>query len=652
MRPGHWLAGLIAATIVAASVAAASPEVAAWLRQGDADLDADRLAQAERNYAAVLASAEPLDSETQGRALFGRSLARQRMAEGADLDAQALQDIVADYLRAAQLHKQGLQAPASFNAGLLLRRTGQHKEALELFLLASRSAPEQSRFLLNAGYEFEELGRAEEADEAYRAAALTAAVGNAARKARLLLALQEGWDGKLIELTRSMSAEYQSLPDVNYALVRLLTRRAPLVDGELADAALVVLAANHARLSVAPTEFEKGIGLDYEMVGSLHARLRDPIRALRAIYGKAAAPTDKRYVEVAGSDWWRTGEDRRRAWSMIQRSLGAQLIDGRALPGVAATYLEAASGYRRPYRIPSWADLEALGPLVIEFDRMKRLADLREVVAAVDRWTGDVRARNWVQTYHVRNFYFFAGEAFIDSAQLDRAASMYKRSLELDPRFHEAYVNLGYVYMGLSEPKAALDHFERAVELDPNNAQGTNNLGFSNLIYGEFEKAIEYLSRSNERERRLLTMLNLGDAYRYAGNVKAALRLHTEARGALMSNRYEPHFFGNAWRYNYMPLSRGDTVTILTTVLVDEVGEKRAFVHFAVALDLALSEELGAARREFDTALKLVPGPEFRCFFANKISAIHGFVKESSRTKQWFEERRAELTRGLSCRGS
>jgi tetratricopeptide (TPR) repeat protein len=274
------------------------------------------------------------------------------------------------------------------------------------------------------------------------------------------------------------------------------------------------------------------------------------------------------------------------------------------------------------------------------------------LVPAVDRWVKEGHARTQWQREAIRDFYFNAAWGYTDTENYDSAIELNRKSLELDPRFAMAHVNLGFMYMSSFDLAVAIKHFERAMELDATNPTANNNLGFVTLIHGDFDKAIAYLKRAHELNNYLLVTINLGDAYRYAGNSERALQFHLEARDGIRERGDDEKYMTSHWRYNYMPLAKGDTQTIRRSILVRTKDEKRAFVHYALSFDQALVGDLAAAQRDFDTAVRLAGNPEFRCFFANKIAAIDRFVKVPPRASRWLDERRLELRRGLPCEGS
>jgi hypothetical protein len=63
-----------------------------------------------------------------------------------------------------------------------------------------------------------------------------------------------------------------------------------------------------------------------------------------------------------------------------------------------------------------------------------------------------------------------------------------KRSLELNPRLANAYVNLGIAYADQANLPESIKAFEKAIEIDPENANAHDGLGLSSLMHGDLHR--------------------------------------------------------------------------------------------------------------------------------------------------------------------
>jgi tetratricopeptide (TPR) repeat protein len=130
--------------------------------------------------------------------------------------------------------------------------------------------------------------------------------------------------------------------------------------------------------------------------------------------------------------------------------------------------------------------------------------------------------------YHVRerNFsrdHWSVGNCWKEKKRYDKAIEEYKEALALDPRFADAYNNLGEAYFAQGMLDAAEGSFSRAIRVEPDYASGYNNLGVVYETRGDMNKAIELYRKAIEIEPgHVLARKNLADAYRKTGQTQKA----------------------------------------------------------------------------------------------------------------------------------
>ena len=81
----------------------------------------------------------------------------------------------------------------------------------------------------------------------------------------------------------------------------------------------------------------------------------------------------------------------------------------------------------------------------------------------------------------------------------DEAIAHYRKAIEIAPDFHPARNNLGTLYLGKSDFKAAEEQFREAVRLDQNEAQAYFNLSNVLMLTGRFTEAETTLAQGLQR---------------------------------------------------------------------------------------------------------------------------------------------------------
>jgi tetratricopeptide (TPR) repeat protein len=97
-------------------------------------------------------------------------------------------------------------------------------------------------------------------------------------------------------------------------------------------------------------------------------------------------------------------------------------------------------------------------------------------------------------------FYFFYGAACERNGDRDRAALLFEKAIELNPRHANALNYLGYMWAdnGMNLDRA-LDLIKRAVELEPDNAAFLDSLGWAYFRKGNFDEALKWLNKAESK---------------------------------------------------------------------------------------------------------------------------------------------------------
>ncbi len=92
--------------------------------------------------------------------------------------------------------------------------------------------------------------------------------------------------------------------------------------------------------------------------------------------------------------------------------------------------------------------------------------------------------------------YYRAGYQAYQEGAYESAARNYRKAIEANPKYVEAYQGLGVALMSLDDPAGAEPQFRKVIELAPDFAEAHSNLGNVLARQGKFQEAIDPLRTS------------------------------------------------------------------------------------------------------------------------------------------------------------
>lgn len=126
-------------------------------------------------------------------------------------------------------------------------------------------------------------------------------------------------------------------------------------------------------------------------------------------------------------------------------------------------------------------------------------------------------------------FWSIRGNDFFDRQKYDDALLAYRLALKIDPRYANAWLNIGVVMGILNDHNAALKAFEYALKIDPTLDMALRNKGLSLTHLERYHEAIAVFNRAlkiNPEDGR--ARYYKGIAYARMGNNRMALPLLTD----------------------------------------------------------------------------------------------------------------------------
>ena len=217
------------------------------------------------------------------------------------------------------------------------------------------------------------------------------------------------------------------------------------------------------------------------------------------------------------------------------------------------------------------------------------------------------------------------GIAYHKIDKLDDAATQFKLATELDPKYYEAYNNLGYVLFLKNDYNGASRAFNKALEINPSYDQAKLNYERTkNVMTGKIKREVFELTEKAKKlddvdlkikyYKKILAMdstyseahNNIAVAYYYADNLDSA---YFHLNKALQLEADYPEALNNLG-YIYKVAGRyQDAIKLFLKAI--SLKERYVIALNNLGETYYLNNELENARRVFRTVLEVDPSDEF-----------------------------------------
>jgi Flp pilus assembly protein TadD len=134
--------------------------------------------------------------------------------------------------------------------------------------------------------------------------------------------------------------------------------------------------------------------------------------------------------------------------------------------------------------------------------------------------------------------HYLRAKTYIAQTQIENADAELERAVRIQPKFAEAWSDLGWARRMLSDEKGAMQAFEKSVLLNPKDPVAQYRLGTACLRNGNAKCAVEHLRASLKwGGADKPTLYNLELALRKAGDMKESREVRSQMENALQASR-------------------------------------------------------------------------------------------------------------------
>lgn len=206
---------------------------------------------------------------------------------------------------------------------------------------------------------------------------------------------------------------------------------------------------------------------------------------------------------------------------------------------------------------------------------------------------------------------------------IEGAINLTKKAVDINPSFYLAYIQMGYYYNKLGKLENATNQYMKAIEIYPDNPIALNNAGYNLKIRHMFDKSISYFEQSIKMQPTMLTLINIGDAYRYIGLNSNAIYYHNVALKTIQSNKsLDEGFYSGQWIMNYFCISETDNVSFQNEISLFDLSDKTYFLYISLLLDCLFSKKDNISLRYYKEVKKHERWDEFKSYLSNQLEFI------------------------------
>lgn len=136
-----------------------------------------------------------------------------------------------------------------------------------------------------------------------------------------------------------------------------------------------------------------------------------------------------------------------------------------------------------------------------------------------------------VKSYKLEQVYTLLGNTYCNLKQYQEAIEAHNKALKVNPKYCEAWVNMGVAFRKKDDYDKAEECYKKAMLIDPKDPQLWSNLGSLHMVKGENDKALTEFEKALKLDNKMsATYANYAHALAIAGRFEDAYKALDKAK--------------------------------------------------------------------------------------------------------------------------
>lgn len=255
------------------------------------------------------------------------------------------------------------------------------------------------------------------------------------------------------------------------------------------------------------------------------------------------------------------------------------------------------------------------------------------------------------------DLYYFKGANALDRLDFDEQKKWLEKSIALDDKSFRAYADYGYACLIAGDTVCAFEKYNKSLEIKQNSALANHGIGYCHLLQLDFVEAKKFLEKAALLSFKPSISFDLGEAFKYSGELENAILYHKAALNILYEEGMEKSFIiGGDWKHKRMPLSKENLELGSDYASTATLNEKKLWGHYLLIIDYALIKDFKAANMEFDKTVLLQKQltdsqkNNLKNLFINRCLAAAAIVKPTEEIKDLLKKYSKKYCKENECR--